>query len=176
MEKSTSPAVDGRSASRSGAPWTGAAPWRPLIWLDVYSVGDPLLDDDHRRLMEEINHLGAALINQIAPVSEALIAPLKRLAHQEAEHNLREEAILAQLGYPGLEDHRAEHRQLESGLGALVESLIPQGPIEPEILADLLKDWFVRHVLGQDMRYKTYVLEGRERAAPPRPPLAQPKT
>ncbi|MBK1663415.1 hemerythrin [Rhodospirillum rubrum] len=167
--------VDDRSPSWSGAPWRPSQ-WRPLVWLDVYSVGDPLLDDDHRRLMEEINRLGAALVDQTAPVSEALIAPLERLAHQEAEHNVREEAILAQLGYPGLEAHRAEHRQLENGLGALVESLITEGPIESETLADLLKDWFVRHVLGRDMRYKTYILEGRERAGQPRPPLAKPKT
>ncbi|MCF8479822.1 MAG: hemerythrin [Rhodospirillum sp.] len=134
---------------------------KPLLkWSDAYSVGDPRLDWDHRGLMDVINSL--TLDVQGAHLDqEGLRARILALIESQEDHDAREEAILASLNFPGFSEHRQNHVSLESRLKAFVAAPLERS--EREDLLDFLKDWFIQHVLVQDMHYKTHILESRER-------------
>jgi hemerythrin len=139
----------------------GGASVHPLLkWSEAYSVGDALLDQDHRRLMEAINALTSA-VDAGALDEGGIRARIRALVQSQEEHDGREEAILAALRFPGLTEHRHTHESLEGRLRTFARE--PLDGAARDDLLDFLKDWFIQHVLVQDMHYKTYMLERRDR-------------
>lgn len=81
----------------------------PIDSIEDYLLGLPAIDDDHRRLVETVNRIGA----EIEEASYALCIELfDEIEAAAVEHFRREEEILAGLGYPGLERHRQYHADL----------------------------------------------------------------
>jgi len=77
--------------------------------IEDYLLGLPAIDDDHRRLVETVNRIGA----EIEEASYALCIELfDEIEAAAVEHFRREEEILAGLGYSGLERHRQYHAEL----------------------------------------------------------------
>lgn len=122
---------------------------RPIIaWTDVLLVGHEAIDADHRRIFEIADRLHAGLhrINEDGVVRQVMA----ELADYTLTHFAREEALMKEASYPGLEEHRFEHeliiyrlrnlqRQANSGRAGLAEEL--------EIFLDR---WLARHILTSD--------------------------
>ena len=79
-----------------------------MQWTEKMSVGVPELDGDHRQLIRVINQLGASYDDESRrnSVRQSLFA-LRRYAEF---HFAREEKVMTVCGYPGIEEHRVEHR------------------------------------------------------------------
>ncbi len=131
-------------------------------WRDDMSVGDEALDQEHRRLFAMINELYEAIRPEAAAdeAGEALIASvLDRLVDYAREHFAREEARMAECGFPGLVSHRAEHVELAARVFDLRRRFL-DGSLErpgPELLV-LFKTWLASHVQVTDARYRPYII------------------
>jgi hemerythrin len=133
---------------------------KPLLkWSEAYSVGDVLLDKDHQSLMDAINGLTVEIRNGQLD-QDGIRRRILALVKSQEEHDAREEAILASLNFPWLAEHHQSHESLEGRLKAFYS--VSLGPEERDDLLDFLKDWFIQHVLVQDMHYKTFILERRD--------------
>lgn len=127
-----------------------------IAWDDAMSVGVPVLDADHQRLIRLLNAYVEALENDEGlMVTDSIFAALGDYVQS---HFAREEEILAEAGYADLEAHKQAHRDLEARFAALRDSYVlnPDKRAEKAV-EDFLIDWLTSHILKTDMRYKDVV-------------------
>jgi hemerythrin len=90
---------------------------------------------------------------------------LAMLADYANTHLRDEEAMLEAIGYPGLEAHKALHRQFREMLRALVgESRRMTLDDIAERIEELINGWFYNHILTVDAEYVAAVEEYRGKA------------
>ncbi|MBF5095376.1 bacteriohemerythrin [Azospirillum sp. INR13] len=129
-----------------------------VAWDESMSVGVPVLDEEHRRLLDLFNGL---LESGITPANrEELSSLLASLKDYVAVHFAREEAMMERCGYPELNGHLAAHRYFADEVDKLARDFDGGNPTMLRVdLILLLKDWFVEHIQQTDSQYKPYVGE-----------------
>ncbi|KAA0582007.1 bacteriohemerythrin [Azospirillum sp. B21] len=127
-----------------------------VAWDESMSVGVPVLDEEHRRLLDLFNGL---LESGITPANrEELSSLLASLKDYVAVHFAREEAMMERCGYPELNGHLAAHRYFADEVDKLARDFDGGNPTMLRVdLILLLKDWFVEHIQQTDSQYKPYV-------------------
>jgi hemerythrin len=133
-----------------------------LIWRDAMSIGNDVIDHDHRYLICYLNTVELAL--QTPDEGDILSSSLSHLYDYAYEHFMREEIIQQKINYPKLSDHQKEHKRLLSQLLQLqvkINSDYTKEDIENRFseLVSFLKHWMVDHVLNEDMQLKPYLLK-----------------
>ena len=136
----------------------------PIQWRPAMAIDDGGIDDDHRHLIELIN--AAEALCDRAFDQGALLKILDSLKYYTVYHFVREEAAMRAAGYPDLEVHAGEHRQLVETVRKAV--LLVSREIAPdrheriraEILT-LLKSWLVDHIIKHDIPMRPYVRNNR---------------
>lgn len=128
-----------------------------LTWSQVLSVGVPLFDEQHQRLVRMLNDLHTAMMDGRG--KEILGQTLDGLVDYTSTHFTDEERLMAQHGYPELEQHREEHRKLVAQVLELREQhRAGRAALTIEVMA-FLKDWLVQHIQGTDRRYGAHFRE-----------------
>ncbi len=123
-----------------------------IQWSDTYSVGVPILDEDHKKLIDIINRADAAY--ERGTTAGGIIGELENYARY---HFSREEEMLRSVDYPELNDHVLEHGQFIEWLGAVQKSarMAPDTNFYvAQTARDYLKKWLITHILASDMKYK----------------------
>lgn len=127
----------------------------PLQWKPSYSVGVPILDADHKRLIDIINR-----IDQAESDGDTVQWALRQLTAYARDHFQREEKMLEAVDYPQLANQINEHKQFVQWLNTLRESLPGTAPFKAtitEAVSNYLKTWLTQHILESDMEYKEYL-------------------
>ncbi|OAN47976.1 hypothetical protein A6A04_04235 [Paramagnetospirillum marisnigri] len=132
-----------------------------IAWRDAMSVGDPVIDADHRHLVEMINVFEAAIVGTIDHKKVARV--LLGLVEYTGEHFKREEDIQLKIRYPYHESHRHGHRDVLRQLTGIVQTYTAaRGEERDRMIRDLgkfLREWLVDHIIQSDLRMKPYVLK-----------------
>ena len=139
---------------------------RSFHWGDSFAVGHPLLDGQHRRLVELINDIDASV--RAATNPRGLPALMELLRITAREHFRQEDAILWEIkmgtyeplkgrartshlveamANAAFDEHIAEHATLLVRFDAIVKA-------SAETLYEALKAWFLDHVIKQDAHLK----------------------
>ena len=129
-------------------------------WRDCFSVGDPLIDEQHQQFFAEVEQVLAA-IDQGAGL-EALAAFYRDFLGALATHFRDEEAMLERVNFPGVAEHRAEHQALLAGISEISDGL--DGGHAPLDMSRAVQTAFmglVEHVIGVDMRFKSHLMATR---------------
>ena len=77
--------------------------------LETFLTGHPMIDAEHRKIVDSINTVSEAIL---AGAYDRCPALLDDFLQTCVNHFSSEEKLLADLGYPGLEDHSAFHNEL----------------------------------------------------------------
>ena len=125
------------------------APWRP-----EFSVGNPLLDEEHRHLLQLCIESERLLANPAE--SAALHAVLNDLMVYANRHFETEERLLRQAGYPDLAEQEREHHGYRESVAHLHWQAVI-GPINAPALRSFLLRWWTFHITGSDMKYKDFL-------------------
>jgi hemerythrin-like metal-binding protein len=132
-----------------------------IVWRDDFSVGVKRIDIQHQTFINIFNRFVQAYQNEEA--QEILNDTLKEMLDYLKTHFSEEEAWMEKLGYPGLEDHKKEHRMFVRKTGEFVDRYFEGTDDITDELTDFLSEWFIGHVLGTDMKYvphfKTHLSE-----------------
>lgn len=122
--------------------------WIP--WRDSYSVGNDIVDEHHRYLIGWMNRAHKAVSESAGAVeiAKALFA----LAKYTRIHFKVEERLLAAQGYPGLEQHRQQHRAFEAELRELRDEISHNPFVAGMEMVEYLRDWLFDHILKTDKR------------------------
>lgn len=129
-----------------------------LQWAPAWEIGVRQIDDDHRLLVDQSNALYQALAES-RPKAE-IMTIIGRMESGCWEHFRREEAILREAKYHGVDAHVAEHRRIEGELQQVVHAMGVDDVSVPAWKEFVLffQTTLVNHLLLYDLRYKSHLL------------------
>lgn len=123
-----------------------------ITWLPAYSVGNPVLDKQHQRLLSLCNEALVCISSNSLESRAIFHNILNDLVNYTELHFRTEEHLLAQCNYPLLETHKAEHVAYQVRLtDFLLEATL--GTLDKTGLHHYLSTWWYDHILGTDKRY-----------------------
>ncbi len=132
-----------------------------ITWNDCLSLGIPEIDEQHRHLVKVANLVLAAVHKGKGETCVKKVVEVLR--QYTKEHFLAEEEYMRRIGYPGLGEHRQEHRRLTQSVKFIQHSLYIKERVTAEELRDLLRSWLLDHILQMDTAIAAWE---REQASP----------
>lgn len=131
-------------------------------WDDSMSVGNLQIDEQHKILINTINQLASAEIQDDRTVVAMII---DELVSYTAFHFDFEERLIESAAYPDLEEHRRNHQVFVTWVTNLREEFAShQRRQVGERILGFLCDWLRDHILGEDRRYCACLSATNERA------------
>ena len=128
-------------------------------WSDALSVGNKVIDDQHKALIERLNAVSAALESHRGEVE--IMKTLGFLADYTTYHFTAEERYMEASKYPGLEAQKARHEDFITTLNDLERDFREEG--STRVLADALNaflvHWLTDHIRGMDRAFADYLTE-----------------
>ncbi len=120
-----------------------------LQWSPALAVGVPEIDAQHQELFRRAERLITALRAGERREVEPLV---HYLSDYVVEHFAAEERYMREIGYPGLEGHRAAHDAFREDLAEMLADYQRKGPTPLVALTmhNWLSDWLRRHTGGLD--------------------------
>lgn len=128
---------------------------KDLVWGKILSVGVDEIDEDHRKLMNIFNILNHAVIKGESP--EYLVATLEELVNCTIWHFSHEERLMLKYGYPEIEEHKAEHRELIESAMELQQTVLQSDKPVAEEHIEFLERWLTEHILTTDGRLGSFL-------------------
>eukprot|EP01027_Heterolobosea_sp_BB2_P007656 GEZU01011377.1.p1 GENE.GEZU01011377.1~~GEZU01011377.1.p1 ORF type:complete len:253 (+),score=54.13 GEZU01011377.1:51-809(+) len=121
-----------------------------IVWQSRFEVGVPLIDNQHKKLVQLLNNLNMAVNdyeNNVANCSGDFVmlgSVLDDLLDYTSFHFKEEEQLMEKYGYPNTESHKEVHNRLVAKV-MQVRYLFKQGQedISHDVL-EFLKEWLVR--------------------------------
>ncbi|AGA92203.1 hemerythrin-like metal-binding domain-containing protein [Thioflavicoccus mobilis 8321] len=134
---------------------------KPLLsWRKDFEIDEPTIDGQHEAIFEMA--LEATELAQEPSDDGRLIDMFERFGRGLEAHFRYEEAMLAEIGYPELEHHRAQHRAMLSELDFIRRRLAGNGadwPHQALVLLNFMLGVTVGHILRGDVSYARYIHE-----------------
>ncbi len=126
-----------------------------VIWNESFSVGDKLMDDQHRFLLSIINDLFNAMQKNMA--EQGVHQIVEKMVKYTKIHFSSEEAMLREVRYPGYTTQVMEHIKFTGQVLAFQDQIVyKKRGLNIEIL-NFLKEWWINHINGLDMLYMAYL-------------------
>lgn len=123
------------------------------VWKDCYSLGDELIDEQHKSLIAMLNDLAEA---ESEDVAEAAYTCLSRMGNYAREHFRAEEALMREKGYPDLAKHIAEHTEFINKVVEYQDAVFNKYVPFQDML-EFLNNWLVGHIITSDQKYMDYI-------------------
>jgi hemerythrin len=135
-----------------------------IRWTPLLAVGVDSIDSEHQVLFSVANRLLEAMRSNGAAEVSQLLAELEAVA---LEHLAFEESIMAEAGYPGLEEHRASHASLRCELAGLRGELDGSDVtgVQARRTNDFVCDWLLDHISGEDRALGSWLARLNQRGA-----------
>lgn len=130
----------------------------PIFWRDELSVGDDVIDDDHRNLINIINDYDRAL--ETGSVDH-IVGVFDRLKAYTQEHFDREENLQRAIHFDEVKSHKEKHEEMIRTLDDIHRSFLEKDRESVEKLKILLRDWLIQHIIKQDLKMIPYLKGGR---------------
>ena len=143
-------------------PWatiatTGLTKMTNLRWLESFEMGVDDIDDDHRNLVGFIERIQDAFAaGDLAACRENVAKFVPALE----SHFAREEALLADIDFPRLREHREHHTSLLEKGRAVAEFCETIDDIaDIDRCLDELAGFLLDDIIAADVEFKTYIQE-----------------
>jgi hemerythrin len=134
-------------------------------WDDRYSVGIPLVDDQHKELIRWTNTLYESCLqgDEAARVSfkEAIRATVEYVKF----HFGAEEQILKNINYPEFAVHKKQHEEFVKQVLEEVKNFDEGKKFVPNVFVRYLRDWILTHIAVADKKYAEYIIEIKKKGA-----------
>jgi hemerythrin len=117
-----------------------------IKWTDSYSVGVPLLDEQHKHLVKMVNSLHGKHDQGV------MFDVIMQMFSYAAEHFHTEEAILRKRSFNGLDRQILEHKMFLRKASEFSGKDLSD-PLTRTQMTTFLAEWLVHHILHEDMQY-----------------------
>ena len=118
---------------------------------DSLVTGNEMIDTQHKELIDKINNLLESC--ELGKDKITAVKTLEYLADYTEFHFGEEEKLQAEIAYPGIEEHKAEHKKLIQVVEDLHEMLEEEeGPTAAfvEQVNKNVIEWLYKHIHGFD--------------------------
>jgi len=124
-----------------------------IVWTGDLDTGIEVIDNQHKRIVDYINQLGAAIQQgDRAPVGRVL----NELVDYTVSHFAFEESLQEEAGYELAKPHKGVHDRFIKRIALYQERYSAGDDISSE-LHGMLSTWLVHHIKRDDMAYVTEV-------------------
>lgn len=127
-----------------------------IKWKNEFSVNISAIDTRHKKLIEIINDLHAAM--SAGKANDALREIFAKLAAYTKEHFAYEEQLFSKYAYASSVQHKSSHSKLISQLKEL-ENQVLRGQMVSLKTYNFLKLWLTEHILKEDKQYVEFLSE-----------------
>ena len=135
-----------------------------LNWNQDYVVGNESIDSDHRQLFELINSFHHEYIqNRDRAKIRRLLNELVRYCE---DHFRREEQLMAEAAYPGLDAHCQIHAKLFETIFDLQAQLENDSFKMDRETIGFLRHWLTDHVVEHDVAFARFLSKAAAGKAP----------
>ncbi|MFZ2307771.1 MAG: bacteriohemerythrin [Rhodoferax sp.] len=117
-------------------------------WAKDMVIDHGPIDEDHRQLVEMVNVLHSATSEGRGV--EVVDDVLHKVIDYTLGHLQREEALMASVHYPQLEQHRRQHQQFADELNALKRKYESGSITVAAQLSLVLREWLSLHIRRSD--------------------------
>jgi hemerythrin-like metal-binding protein len=121
-------------------------------WSESMRMGHDSVDNDHKKIIDTL----VALMGATAPTHAELVDLVAIFVEHTTEHFSREEALMRTCGYPGLDEHKAAHRNIQEVFITKLRPFI-QGNIPHHEATRLFMWLFYDHLKLHDARLVTFL-------------------
>ena len=126
-----------------------------LTWREQLSVGNDLIDSDHKYLIEIIN---LAESNLQSKRWMELQTSFDQLTRYSSAHFVTEEKIAKAVGYPQADQLHESHTELILKLAQMAKEVNETWSQQAtDGFIALLREWLINHVIKEDMLLKPYL-------------------
>lgn len=133
--------------------------YESVKWISKYNIGIDSVDEQHRSLFELANKFFSLNEDDSKDEFKKLIYEFNNYL---AVHFKDEEEFMESIGYPDLENHKKLHSNIiERGLDVLKTSATI--PVMKAKMKKVSKDFFINHILKEDIKIKYFYDEPVER-------------
>ncbi len=129
-----------------------------IAWKEIYETGIVALDDEHRKLIDEINRLYEAVRDKRGETVLGDI--LAMLESYTVDHFQHEEKLMKEYDFPGLADHKKVHQELIDAIQDLKNRFTAGTEELARELLKFLRVWVLEHIIDVDKKYGSF-LESR---------------
>lgn len=132
-----------------------------IKWTSQMEIGIPVIDSQHQRIVDYINHIEHA---QIHKSREEVLEVLDELVDYTLSHFAFEENLMEEAGYPFTNPHKKVHRLFAKRVVIFQNRAKTGEDITVELL-HVLKAWLVNHIKCDDRDYANAVKASMNEAA-----------
>jgi len=120
-----------------------------FIWEEKYCVGNPDIDEQHKKIFKIANSLTDDMSEQYIKII------LMELFNFTREHFSDEEKMMKEIGYPKIDKQRQLHDELITKLSKMS---VKSFDTSQSVLGfkKFIYDWIIDHILIHDMDYFYY--------------------
>lgn len=126
-------------------------------WKESMSVGIQEIDAEHKALIDMLNDLFTSL--KVGKGQDMAGETVKNMAKYAVKHFHTEEEYFKKFSYPDTKAHIAEHKAFVSEVEDLLDRADCGSCMYSLEIANYLKDWLVKHIMGSDLKYAPYLQE-----------------
>jgi hemerythrin len=128
-------------------------------WDAKFSVGIPLIDEQHKKLIELTNGLYQGCLAGDDAAREFFFKAIRSALDYVNYHFSAEEKLLENVKYPELAQHRKQHEDFVRRMVEDVKSFQDGRKFVPNNFVRYLKDWILSHIAIMDTKYARYILD-----------------
>jgi hemerythrin len=118
-----------------------------IKWVDSYSVGVPVLDEQHKNLVSMINSMHGTYDQGV------MFDVIMKMFNYAAEHFQFEESLLRKRSFSGLANQIREHKMFMRKASEFAGKDLSD-PVTHTKVVTFLSEWLVHHILHEDMQYR----------------------
>ncbi len=127
-----------------------------IEWTQAISVGDKTIDEQHKKLLTQINKLIEAMSSGAGP--EIVGDTISYLNDYIYNHLKYEEIYMERHNYPELENHKQIHKDfIEQYKNFEQEMLKGASPHLSVKVQNFLGNWWINHISTEDKKYYQYI-------------------
>ena len=130
-------------------------------WDSRFSIGIPQIDAQHKQLILMTNKLYKACQYSGDSAKEQFRATIREAVGYIRYHFTSEEKIMERIEYPGMEDHKREHRDFIQEVLEQVKDFEEGKRFVPHMFVRFLRDWVLSHIALTDTYLGEYLLHQR---------------
>ena len=124
-----------------------------VSWNTSYNVGVDSVDKQHQHLVDLINQLYNACLDDKAVLDETFKDVMKELVEYVMFHFKDEEGIMESINYPALREHKMQHELFIKEILSSVNAYKNGKQFVPNSFVRFLRDWLFNHILVDDKEW-----------------------
>jgi hemerythrin len=128
-----------------------------FVWEKSWETGHPMIDEQHKQLIEAINALLRACYQGAG--KEELLKTLNFLNDYTIKHFFEEEQLQKKYEYPDYPNHHQYHEGFKVIVRNLMLEFFNKGVTDEltEKVRTSIGDWLVSHIKTQDVKLAAYI-------------------